>query len=314
MQRRAFLTSIAAAPLLMRGCANGPAVVLVTADTESHVAVVAPAGGRIRQRISTRPGPRSIEAAPGGRAVVAHTTEGVVTLLEDRRVRRVLGGFTEPRYTAVHPDGRWAFVSDSGQGSVHVIDLVRGRVVGGADVGDLARHITIAPDGGTLWVALGTRAEAVAVVDVQVPTGPVVRGRIVPPFLAHDVACTPDGRRLWISSGTERRLAVYPTTGPLRPLVRTAGAPPQHVTFGPVHAYVASGDDGTLEVRGQRDGRVRERTVVPVGSYNVQRGRGWVVTPSLELGTLVVTDLSGSVVSETQVAANAHDACVAHPR
>lgn len=308
MRRREFI-ALSAGTLLTRGCET-PAVVLVTADTESHVAVVAPASGRIRARIATREGPRSIEAAPGARAVVAHTTEGVVTLLEDRRVRRVLGGFSEPRYTAVHPDGRHAYVSDSAQGTVHVIDLPRGRVVGGADVGDLARHLTIAPDARTLYVSLGTRARAIAIVDVSHPTAPRVRGRLDPPFLAHDVACTPDGRRLWVSSGDRRQLAVY-ARGASAPLaVLPAGAPPQHVSFAGARAYVASGDDGTLEVRRSADGRLHRTTSVPVGSYNVQRGAAWVTTPSLELGTLVVADLDGRIVSRTHIAPAAHDACV----
>jgi DNA-binding beta-propeller fold protein YncE len=272
------------------------------------VAVVAPRSGRVGARIATREGPRSIEAAPGARAVVAHTTEGVVTLLEDRRVRRVLGGFSEPRYTAVH--GRWAYVTDSAQGAIHVIDLPRGRVIGGGEVGDLARHVTVAPDGRTLYVSLGTRAERIAVVDVSDPAAPRVRGELDPPFLAHDVACTPDGRRLWVSSGDRRALAVY-AAGAQTPLaVLPAGAPPQHVSFAGARAYVASGDDGTLEVRRSADGRLHRRTRVPVGSYNVQRGAGWVTTPSLELGTLVVADLAGRVVSRTQVAPAAHDACV----
>src|SRR3954451_18211683 len=101
-----------------QGCAGDPSVVLVPADLDSHVAVVAPGSGRVRSRIRTLEGPRSIEAAPGGRAVVAHTEHGAVSLVEARpaRVRRVLRGFGEPRYTAVHPAGRYAFVSDSGQG------------------------------------------------------------------------------------------------------------------------------------------------------------------------------------------------------
>ena len=43
------------------------------------------------------------------------------------RVRRVLGGFSEPRYTVIA--GRYAFVTDSGNGEIATIDLARGRVV-----------------------------------------------------------------------------------------------------------------------------------------------------------------------------------------
>lgn len=311
MRRRAFLAVSASTLLAPRGCGTAAGLVLVTADTEAHVAVVDPRSGRVRDRVGTLEGPRSIEAAPGRRAVVAHTDAGAVTLLEGGplRVRRVLRGFAEPRYTAVHPGGRWAYVSDSGRGTVHVLDLGRGRVAGGAEVGDLARHLTIAPDGRTLWVSLGNVAPAIAVVDLADPARPRLRGRLAPPFGAHDVVCSPGGDRLWVSSGDEHAVALY-ARGGQRPLsVLAAGAPPQHVAFGPGRAYVTSGDDGSLQVRATADGRVQRQIAVPGGSYNVQRGAAWVVTPSLDEGTLVTTDLRGRIVSRTTVAAAAHDAC-----
>ena len=48
-----------------------------------------------------------------------------MTLLEGRppRVRRVLRGFEQPRYTAFAADGGHAFVTDSGSGELAVIDL-----------------------------------------------------------------------------------------------------------------------------------------------------------------------------------------------
>ena len=97
------------------------------------------------------------------------------------RVRRVLRGMSEPRYTAIAPDARHAYVTDSGTGELVVIDLERGRVVGGAEVGALARHLAIAPDGRTLWVALGSKAPAVAVVDLSEPRRP--RARAAAPAL-----------------------------------------------------------------------------------------------------------------------------------
>ncbi|MCW3013146.1 MAG: hypothetical protein JWO02_238, partial [Solirubrobacterales bacterium] len=106
-RRELLLRGAAAAPLLLdpvRVLAAAPRpIALVTADEEAHVAVVDLAAGRVRRRVRTVQGPRSIEAAPGGGAVVAHTTSGVVTLLDGptTHVRRVLRGFAEPRYTVV---------------------------------------------------------------------------------------------------------------------------------------------------------------------------------------------------------------------
>ena len=213
MRRRDFLAALGLLPFVPFECARRQrrALVLATADTESHVAVLDAASGHVRARVATVEGPRSIEAAGGSRAVVAHTEVGAISLLEGppTRVRRVLRGVSEPRYTAVAPGGRIAYVTDSARGEVAVIDLELGRLAGGAEVGALARHLTIAPDGRTLWVALGKTADAVAIVDVSEPLRPRTRRLLRPPFLAHDVACSPGGRRLWISSGDREQLAIY---------------------------------------------------------------------------------------------------------
>jgi hypothetical protein len=82
------------------------------------------------------------------------------------------------------------------------------------------------------------------------------------------------------------------------------------VTFIGGRAYVTSGDDGTLRIHDATDGRLLGATRVPVGSYNVQEGRGVVMTPSLERGTLCVLDRSGRLVHELRVAQSSHDACV----
>jgi hypothetical protein len=54
---------------------------------------------------------------------------------------------------------------------------------------------------------------------------------------------------------------------------------------------------------------VRRSTRVPLGSYNVQRGAGRVLTPSLNSGALTILDPHGRVLHEVRVAAAAHDAC-----
>ena len=75
------------------------------------------AGGRVVRRIRTLEGPRSIQAAPGGVAIVANTAAHAITIIDARarRVVRVLRGFDEPRYTAVAPDGRHALRDRLGQ-------------------------------------------------------------------------------------------------------------------------------------------------------------------------------------------------------
>jgi DNA-binding beta-propeller fold protein YncE len=262
--------------------------------------------------VPTLSGPRSIESVLATTAVVGHTSEGAVSLLDGPtlRVRRVLRGFGEPRYVAAHPRGRYAYVTDSGLGELAVLDVVRATVTERVELGGPARHIAIDRAGRRLWVALGTKAAEVAVLTLDHPARPRFVARIRPPFLAHDVGFAPGGGAVWVTSGDRGTIAIYdPATHRL--LVRLpADAPPQHVTFGGATAYVTSGDDGMLRVHGL-NGRLRRSTRVPAGSYNVQHG--WegqrILTPSLSRGTLCVLDASGRLVRRVRAARSSHDAC-----
>jgi hypothetical protein len=313
MNRREFLVAAAVAPLVRHPvlAAREP-IALVTADTEAHVAVVSLSGHRVVRRVHTVEGPRSIQGGPGGVAIVGHTAAGAVTLLEGRppRVRRVLHGFEEPRYSVFGADGRHAYVTDSGNGELAVVDLRAGRVVRRIHVGALARHITIDPAGRRLWIGLGSSASAIAVVDVEDAVRPRLLRTVHPPFLVHDVGFSPSGRRVWLTAGREPRLAVYRSDGhgPVR-LLRGDLAP-QHITFGPSLAYVASGEGRSLHVHSLTDGRLLRASRIPIGSYNVQRGAGLVLTPSLNTGTLTLLDRHGRVRADPRVARAAHDACV----
>ena len=91
------------------------------------------------------------------------------------------------------------------------------------------RHLSLGRADTRLWVALGTKAERVAIVDVTDPTRLRVLAQIEPPFLAHDVGFAPDGR-IWITSGDRTALALYDGRGRLLRTLR-GDAPPQHVTF-----------------------------------------------------------------------------------
>jgi DNA-binding beta-propeller fold protein YncE len=312
VDRRSFLAgaaTFAVAPqTLVR--AGGRPVALVTADEEARLVVVDLETGKILRHVKTLPKPRSIETV-GSVAVVAHSEIGAVTIVRagTQAIAHVLRGFGEPRYTAGHPDGRHAYVTDAKRGELVTLDVVRGRVLSRTRVGELARHISIDPAARRLWIALGAKAELVAVVDIKRRDKPRLVRLIRPPFLAHDVAFTPDGRRAWVSSGDRDELAIYDrrTTRVLsRPV---ADLPPQHITFGGERAFVTSGDSGTLRVHDRAGGELRV-TAVPKGSYNVQQADRWVVTPGLGQGSLCIFDGRGRLVHRRQVARSSHDACI----
>jgi DNA-binding beta-propeller fold protein YncE len=313
MDRRTFLlaaASVAFVPGRALAAAGAAPLVLVTADLESQVLAVDSASGRVRRRIPTRAYPRSIERV-GGAAVIAHSDIGVVSLIDARTltVAQVLDVFGEPRYTAGHPDGRHAYVTDADRGEVVAIDVLRGSVLAREHVGPRARHVTIDQAGRTLWVALGSKAEEVGIVDLSTPGRPRLVRRFRPPFLAHDVGIAPDGRHLWVSSGDRMELAVYDRRNG-RLLARPAGdMPPQHVTFAGDTAYVTSGCSGTLRLH-RVDGRPLREVSVTVGSYNVQQGFGRVVTPSLRHGTLTILDERGRLLHRERIARSSHDACL----
>jgi hypothetical protein len=318
MNRRDFLAAglavapLAAGPRLPVLAARPPRLALATADTEAHVAVVSLASHRVVHRVRTVEGPRSIQAGAGTVALIGHADAGVVTLLEGRppRVRRVLRGFSQPRYTVFTPDGRHALVTDSGTGELAAIDVERGRVLRRVAVGPLARHLTIDPAGRRLWIALGSSAATIAVVDVTDPARPRVSRRVHPPFLVHDVGFTPSGRRVWVTAGRDATLAVYPAGGDRPTHLLAADLAPQHITFGPSLAYVASGKGRSVRLHSLADGRLLRTARVRLGSYNVQRSDGAVLTPSLNDGTLTILDRHGRVVADPRVARAAHDACV----
>lgn len=289
----------------------GP-VALVTADLEAHIAAVDPRSLRVLRRIACPAGPRSIERAGRSRALVAHTDEGSLSLIDGAalRVTAVIGGLGEPRYAAVTADGALAYVTDSARGEVVTVDLARARVVRRTAVGGAPRHLGLTPDGRALWTALGNAADRVAVLDLRDPRRPRVRRTLRPPFPAHDVVAAPDDASLWVTSGRDRRIAVYARGASEPRLVLAADAAPQHVAFAGEVAYVASGDDGTLRAHRARDGRRMWTARVPTGSYNLTTADGLLVSPSLSRGTLAAVSAGARSAATAGVARSAHDACL----
>ena len=294
----------AAAPFGVRATLTAPALhAFVTCDAEAKVAIVDLGSFRILKKVPTLPDPRSIELV-GEHAVLCHTAVGAVSILDPQgRVRHVIRDFVEPRYTAAHPNGRIAFVTDSGRSSVSAVDVVRGHVLGRVRLREWARHISLDASGRTLWAGLGSASPDVAVVDA---TKLEHVATVTPPFPAHDVGFA--GTRIWVTSGAAKEAGIFDPSGKLQ-IRLAADLAPQHVTFGDRVAYVTSGDSGTLHVQRLSDGQVLRRTPIELGSYNVQYGFGRVITASLLRGTLTVLDKHGALLAVVHVSESCHDAC-----
>jgi DNA-binding beta-propeller fold protein YncE len=311
VHRRDFLAGAVALALAPRElvATRRRRIALATADLEAHIVAVDLATGTVVKRIRTQAYPRSIETV-GRRAVVCHSELGIVSVLDARSldVVHVIEGFGEPRYTAAHPDGRHAYVTDAERGDVVLLDVLAGRVLARERVGALARHVTIDRNARHLWIALGSKAREIARVALD-GTRTDLTHTFAPPSRGHDVGFAPDGRHAWISSGDGRELAVYDLhTG--RVVARPSGGwPPQHVTFSENRAFVTSGWSGSLQVH-TLDGRELASVPVPVGSYNVQQADGIVVTAALGNGYLTTITLAGHVTRSEKLARSSHDACI----
>jgi hypothetical protein len=89
------------------------------------------------------------------------------------------------------------------------------------------------------------------------------------------------------------------------------GSAPQHVLFGPAgsggHAYVTSGDDGTLRIFSARTGRLLHLVHTSYGSFNLATYGSFVATSSLYRGTLMEFDENGHRRVTRHVAPAARD-------
>lgn len=305
MKRALLLLAVAAVPASNAARVGGEPIALVTAETENQLIALNLRTGHVIRRLRMPPGPENVEA--GRVAVVVSTRAGAVTLVDTRtlRVRRVIRGFAFPHIPALSPDGRYAYVTDDRRGQVVVIALERGRVVGRAFVGFGAHHMSFRPHHHELWVALGERAQTIAIVDTTHPNHPRRKGFFSPGGLVHDLAFPAGGRRLWVTFDDRSSIAVFDARTLRRLFTLPAGSPPQHVAFRR-YAYVTSGNDGRLRIFSVA-GRLLGVATTPVGSFNLGLGPGRVLTSSLANGTLTELGVIGRLLLSTRVAPAARD-------
>jgi DNA-binding beta-propeller fold protein YncE len=293
---------------------GGSPVALVTAETQNQLLAIELPSGHVLKRLPMLTDPENVAVVGAHYAVVVSPRAGAVTVVStpSLRVVRVLRGFTSPHIVAATADFRGAYVTDDGSGRLDVIRLsARPRVVRSVFVGTGAHHMAVNPSGNELWVALGERARTIVVLDVSDPLRPKVVGRFDPGFAAHDLAFSSDFR-VWVTAADRRFVTVFDSRT-RRPVARIpAGAPPQHIAFGPIRgAFMTSGYGGTLEIVNRFSGRVLRTVRVPYGSFNVATFGSFVVTSSLLRGTVTELTDEGHVWMKRRVAPAARGVAVA---
>ncbi len=263
-------------------------VAVVTAESRNELIAVDLPSGQVRRRIAVPADPENV--AVGQAAVVVSTAARTVTVLDPHTLHVIaeLHSFTAPHIPAIAPDGKYAYVTDDGAGTVTPIRLADARGFPAVPVGSGAHHLTLSPDGRRLWIALGETARTIVVLNTTNPTHPHILRWFDPGFAVHDVAFSPDGRAVWLTaaSGADVTAIDARTT---KTLFRVrVGQPPQHVAFDRAGAYLTSGYGRTIEKVDPATGQILARARSPYGSFELDAADGYTATSSLLRGTITI--------------------------
>jgi DNA-binding beta-propeller fold protein YncE len=317
MKRVLLLLAILAVPAASQAARQGGRpVALVIAETQNQLIAVDLPSGRVLRRLQMPADPQNV-VTNATYALVVSARAGTVALVGTRRLRvlKVLRGFGSPHIALFVPDRELAYVTDDARGQLAVIDLARRRVTRKVFVGLGAHHMAISPDATRLWIALGERAHSIAVLNTTSQGAPRVIGHADPAGEAHDLVFSPAGARVWVTYDDRSSIAVFDAQSQRRLRVIRAGSPPQHLAFDQFsharHAYVTSGNDGTLRIVSLRNGHTLRTVSIQPGSFNVSTGGSLVLTSSLTNGTLMELNESGHVLLRKRVAPAARDVALA---
>jgi DNA-binding beta-propeller fold protein YncE len=291
---------------------GGEPVALVTAETLNRLLVVDLSSGTVLRRLRMPSGPENVETTTADdAAVVVSPRAGAVTLLAlpELRVRRTVRGLKAPHIAAFSPNGHYVYVTEDVRGELVVIGVGHARIASRTFVGFGAHHMSFRPHHHELWIALGERAQTIAIVDTTHASHPRRKGFFSPGGLVHDLGFPAGGRRVWVTYADRSSVAVFDARTRRRVFALPAGSPPQHVAFRR-YAYVTSGNDGRLRIFSV-GGRLLGVATIPLGSFNLSFAGAQVLTASLTNGTLTELRVSGRLLLSRRVAPVARDAAFA---
>ncbi|MGP2492880.1 YVTN family beta-propeller repeat protein [Mesorhizobium sp. PUT5] len=215
-------------------------------------------------------------------------------ILSGSKVSIAVGG--HPAHVIADAEGNRAYVSNSEDDTVSVIDLEKGEAVATVSTGDYPHGLRMSPDGKSIYVA-NVEDGTVSVIDtdslsevarIKVGTAPV------------QVGFTPDGSRVYVSLRDENKVAVIDTaTRRVTARIDVGRAPIQvHATSDSRYVYVANQGtetkpDDTVSVIDVASGKVVKTIRTGAGAHGVTvSGNGEFV---------FVTNIIDGTVSEISV-------------
>ena len=288
--------------------ANGavipPATLLVTVATAGQsipTAYVSNYSDNTVTPVDTRTGtagpPIAVGSGPDGMTVadgdlfVADNNSNDVTVIDTttNAVVKTIGVGSVAADVAATPDGKTAWVTNFGDGTVQPIDVATLTTGTPVAVGSQPERLAVSPDGRQLWVA---NQGSGTVSDVSLATGTVAHTIPVgaAPF---GVAVTPDSAHVYVTNGGSSSVSVIDSASASVTGTVTTGADPQYVQISPDGsvAYVAdfgAGGVTPIALPGNTAG-----TFIPTGSgaYAVGFAPGgataWVVNTNASTVTPV---------------------------
>jgi YVTN family beta-propeller protein len=151
----------------------------------------------------------------------------------------------EPTNVTVNPAGTLAYVINSADNSISVIDISALAVVGGQiPVSNFPSDVTFAPDGLTAYVA-GYGAGEIKVIDVASATVVDTISGLNEP---QAVRVTPDGSTLWVSGGSSVRSVNLSTFALGTPIQSSPVSQIRYFDLSPDGSLIAAGGDGSQKV------------------------------------------------------------------
>ncbi len=166
--------------------------------TESTIYIVHPVHGHVMSTLKAEGMIHHQTITPDGNQVIStHPTKGSISLanLETSEVKSLKTG-PGPNYTIITKDGKTAYVSNTGNGTISEIDLAAWKVARVLKSGPGPEHLAISLDEKTLY-AINARVGTVSTVSVK--TGEV--GKVFEiGKAAHGLDISEDGKQIFATS------------------------------------------------------------------------------------------------------------------